>query len=112
MGHLNELLNRPDQIRDPAFHCWPDFQSSMNAAKGIEREMQRQRSFQITSFTNQVASRKSTSLANIRLLAINPGVSQHTRRVEDQPTIPEIPVFGSTSQIPDLWLAEGIFPAP
>jgi hypothetical protein len=64
------------------------------------------------SFTNQVASRKSTSLANIRLLAINPGVSRRTKRVEDQTTIPEIPEFGSTSQIPDLWLAEGIFPAP
>ena len=54
----------------------------------------------------------STSLANITLLAINPGVSQRTKRVEDQTTIPEIPEFGSTSQIPDLWLAEGIFPAP
>jgi hypothetical protein len=61
-----------------------------------------------------MASRKSTSLAvaKLRLLAINPGVSQRTRRVEDQPTIPEIPVFGSTSQTPDLWLAEGIFLAP
>ena len=62
MGHLNELLNRPDQIRDPAFHCWPDFQSSMNAAKGIEREMQRQRSFQIIPLlrkrTRQPVSRR------------------------------------------------------
>ena len=62
MGHLNELLNRPDQIRDPAFHCWLDFQSSMNAAKGIEREMQRQRSFQIIPLlrkrTRQLVSRR------------------------------------------------------
>jgi hypothetical protein len=62
MGHLHEFLNRPDVIRDPAFHCWPDFQRSMNAAKSIEREMQRQRSFQIIPLlrkrTRQLVSRR------------------------------------------------------
>jgi hypothetical protein len=62
MGHLHELLHRPDVIRDSAFHCWRDFQRSMNAAKGIEREMQRQRSFQIIPLlrkrTRQLVSRR------------------------------------------------------
>jgi len=68
MGHLNELLNRPDQIRDPAFHCWPDFQSSMNAAKGIEREMQRQRSFQIIPLLRKRTPQLVSPLIMIRIV--------------------------------------------